>query len=262
MIIDSILQNPIVSIIGIIGGIASVIGIPLAIIIPKQREKHKPKYAIFSKTIRKKDFTKNTFVKIQSKGKEVPVLTISKIAFWNNGASLQPSDIAPNAPICIKTNNDEVKILEIQEIFSEDKNNIRNIQISEDSKSVTFDFDFLAKNDGFVLDVFHTGDGSKDIEVCGSLINGERVTKLKRVIKPYSKNRRWNKIMIIVFGLLTLICTLGIIIRFDIDSGFVSILIGYDVVFVWALIQSILRIIPPLPKNLANYYLDEMKNNI
>lgn len=253
IIIDSIFQNPIFSIIGIIGGIASVIGIPLAIIIPKKLAKHNPKYTILSKTIRKKDFTNNTFVKIQSNGKDVPTLTISKIAFWNNGASLRPSDIAPNAPICIKTKKNDIEILEFQKVFSENKNNIRNIQISKDSKSITFDFDFFAKNEGMVLNVFHTGNSSKDIEVDGSLINGEHVTKSKKNVHFYSKKTRLLFSIMLIISIIT-ICLYIIVLKGSIFLGTFGILGGFIV-----LVYSIIKIIPPMPSKLAKYYSDEIE---
>ena len=156
----------VVTIIGIFGTISSI-------------RKPIPKYTIHFPRMKTKGVaeTKNL-----SNNKQV---TVSKIAIWNSGKTLFQKDIIIKAPISIKA-TDDASILDCELVYSEEKNNIRNIVISKDCKSITFDFDLLRNNEGFVLKVTHSGNRNHII-IEGSLVEGGEIVD----IPPYTRIKSW-----------------------------------------------------------------------
>lgn len=97
--------------------------------------------------------------------------SVTRIAIWNSGKTLLPSDLMKKAPLCIKVNDENTRIIDCSLIYSEEKNDIRYLRPTYDGKVVNFTFDLLRNNEGFVVDVVHTG-RTCDVDVQGSLIEG------------------------------------------------------------------------------------------
>lgn len=140
----------------------------------RSRRTQKPKYFISSASLRNEEF-KDTTIDIKQGDRSLSTLTISRLALWNTGITLNCSDIAEKDSIRVEAGND-VEILEIQTLYSEQQNGCE-CKIAEDKKSISISFDFLAKNQGVVLKIFHTGKDSSDLSVKGSLKNGLCVAK-------------------------------------------------------------------------------------
>lgn len=130
----------------------------------------KPHYRIRSDYISSKEFAK-TGISIKYDSTIIDNLTISRVALWNKGNSILKSNIAENDPIAIKINNGGF-ILENQVLYSKNEN---NLQVEKEKDKIVLKFDFLARNQGFVIKVFHTGNAN-DLEVCGSFVDGKKLS--------------------------------------------------------------------------------------
>ncbi len=204
---------------------------------------------MISETINESDFSSESHVKVYSNGQKVSCLTITKIAIWNTGTkTLCPSDIATNVPICIKTAKDGIKILEVQKVYSEEKNNIRNIRISKNNKSITFDFEFLANKDGIVLKVIHTGKKS-DLIVQGALLNGRNIEKV------YPETRNWHFISLYVgVAAINIILIAVILLNSHLYISIIALLIGYITLI---LILTIKAFKNRVPRDLSHWLFEE-----
>lgn len=145
----------------------------------KQRKdsKSQPKYAIRTyNIIAKSDVTPDFFNIYDKNNHRYTSLSVSTICFWNGGLKpISAEDVLPNDPIKIVVVEEKVKIIGIEEVYAGEKGN--NIKFSYDDKNINVNFDNIAENEGFVIKVFHTGYGSDDFRMEGSLKTGCKIVK-------------------------------------------------------------------------------------
>lgn len=159
---SSSLWNDLLAIVGIIVGVISVLVTVISIIgTLVTLRKSRPIYT-------KQEIKLN---KADHDGTEPTVIT--RIAIWNTGKTLLSSDVIKKAPICIKIDHEQYKIIGFTLLYSEEKNDIKNLKISDDGSTITFDFDLLRNNEGFVLDVLHTVHLYEDKETIDGLLKAE-----------------------------------------------------------------------------------------
>ena len=93
---------------------------------------------------------------IQYNSEKPNKITLTKYTIWNNkNKTRQAYDISKDRSISIYTSNDDVKILDAK-IICCDESNCFDIKSVEDKK-VTLSFDYIAKHDGVVVAILHTG---------------------------------------------------------------------------------------------------------
>lgn len=108
-------------------------------------------------------------VNILYAGNKVNNLSITKIAFWNDGKeTINNSDVAQNNPIRLIIDKDCI-FLDAEIIYQKNPSNDFNISISNDNKYVDITFDYFDFEEGIVLQVFHTGNKSDDITLVGQI---------------------------------------------------------------------------------------------
>lgn len=207
------LTNPIfIGIISIIALGGTVCSICLGV---KAIKKQKPRYLIRSKSIRESEF-KNSQIKIKSEGNDIPRITISKLCFLNAGnETIEKKDIADNDPITIRI-NDDAEILDALIYYSKEANKVEYTLDKESRKNVSLSFDYLSRNDGFILKIFHTGKDSKELSISGTMKRGKQITKQKRVNHLVGSNNTKRKahfftLLIIVILLYIIIPVLSLI---------------------------------------------------
>ncbi len=150
---SSIFWENLLSIVGVIVGVISILVTIISIAgIFLPHNKSNPKY---SRTVRPRKQN----------------AAVTRIAIWNSGKTLLPSDLIKKSPLCIKVKDENTRIIDCSLIYSEEKNDIRYLRPSDDGKVIYFTFDLLRNNEGFVVDVVHTG-SFKDLQAEGSLIEG------------------------------------------------------------------------------------------
>lgn len=154
-----------------------ILGIMISIITYLRSKRiQEPKFKKISSVIAEEMFTRGSNVHIQNGDNKLKVLTITKVAFWNEGITLKKEEIANKSPFRIELLNEEPQILEACVSYAEEENDV-SCDISVDGKIVNIHFDYLAKNQGFVLKVLHTGIGSSALDVKGIMKNSGRLKK-------------------------------------------------------------------------------------
>lgn len=149
----------------------------------KSQKSKMPIYAVRTINLVKEKIQKIETVQILYSGEEVINLSISKIAFWNDGKeTINASDIAVNNPLKIDITG-EYEILDAEILFQKNKSNDFKLTINESNTSVLINFDFFDFEEGIVLQVFHTGNSSQDINVSGTI---KSVKTIKRKEISYS----------------------------------------------------------------------------
>lgn len=130
----------------------------------------KPRFKKLSSVITENFFSNNSGVHIKNGDKTLDMLSISKVAFWNEGITLKKEEIPSKSPFRVELTNEEAQILDAYVEYAEEENDV-SCEILEGGKQVIIHFEYLAKNQGMVLKILHTGRGSMDLEVKGSMKN-------------------------------------------------------------------------------------------
>lgn len=147
----------------------------------KSKKIRVPIYILRTVNLVRENVQKIDTVNILYAGNTVNNLSITKIAFWNDGKeTINNSDIAQNNPIRLIIDKDCI-FLDAEIIYQKNPSNGFNISISNDNKYIDINFDYFDFEEGLVLQVFHTGNESDDITLVGQV---KSVKKIKR--KDYS----------------------------------------------------------------------------
>lgn len=147
----------------------------------KSKKNRIPIYILRTVNLVRENVQKIDTVNILYAGNKVNNLSITKIAFWNDGKeTINNSDVAQNNPIRLIIAKDCI-FLDAEIIYQKNPSNDFNISISSDNKYVDIAFDYFDFEEGIVLQVFHTGNGSDDISLVGQV---KSVKKIQR--KDYS----------------------------------------------------------------------------
>lgn len=224
----------------------------------------KPKYLIRSARFREGLF-KDSGIQIRKGTDVVTDLAMSNIAIWNTGETLKREHVATKVPLHIKV-ADDAEILSVQKLYADEKNNVTFL-LSEDRKTVKFDFDFLAKNEGFVVKVFHTaGKQRNPLQVKGALQNGLEFTlpnkRFSKISAVLSHLRLPRTLFMKAEGYFTLLMGLSIILMAFSDDKMrhlhepfetiLMILIGCSM-----LLMSYMLLHRRLPQKLHKAFYDE-----
>ena len=145
----------------------------------------KPRYKKLSSIITEEMISKNSSIHIQHGKKTLERLSITKVAFWNDGITLTNEIIASKSPFRIELKEDNAQILEAYISYAEEENDV-SCKIINDVNLITICFDYLSKNQGFVIKVLHTGSGSKALNVKGLMKNSGKLKKSESFYFKYN----------------------------------------------------------------------------
>jgi hypothetical protein len=107
-------------------------------------------------------------------GEPITNLSITKIRFWNDGREpIKKADVVRAEPITIAI-RDGYTILDETILQEKEKSNTFAISKNREKTIITLTFDHIARHEGVVLQVFHTGTSNKDITIKGKLVDGNR----------------------------------------------------------------------------------------
>ncbi len=162
--------------IGIILGVLSIIA--TAFFAHRYSEKKSPKFMY--KTLRKIQRSSDApdDIEVYYKGHKVDGVQSTVVWFWNDGRKpIVRSDIPKVQPIKIELNDsNELEILDVQVL--KQSREVISSQVSKISyKGVQVDFEFLDHNDGFSLEILHTGKSSTDVVVSGTVLGAPQGIK-------------------------------------------------------------------------------------
>lgn len=192
-----------------------VASIPVTIILTLYFRKTKhPLYAIKSINLIDDSLTDITDVGIFYKEKKVNSFTISKVVIWNKGKeTLNYSDLADKNKLRILTKSPyEIINFEILQVSS----TINGVEVIKEGNEYFILFDFLEKDQGFVLKIFHTGNKSDDVKIEGTFKGcGEIKDKDEKwfILRILMKNRILSKYFTIIFSGIPILFT-GVITGF------------------------------------------------
>lgn len=172
-------NNPILNLVMIVIALASI-GLAVFFYIKSKKVKT-PTYIVRTISLVKESIKKIETVQINYGGEKVSNLSITKLAFWNDGKStINSQDIARIEPIkiCIEP---EYDILECEILFSKNPSNDFNLTLSEDKKTITVNFDYIDFEEGIVVQICHTGSSNKDICVTGQVKSVKKIVRKENV---------------------------------------------------------------------------------
>jgi hypothetical protein len=80
-------------------------------------------------------------------------LTVTKFAFWNAGKeTINNTDIAKSQPLKIIIDNNH-EILDFEKEYENNPANEFSFSLSDDKKILSINFDYIDKNQGFILQI-------------------------------------------------------------------------------------------------------------
>jgi hypothetical protein len=145
-------------------------------------KRKKPSYVIRSNNIFKglEHTVPDVEVKFPGYGPPVAALTITKIGFWNAGSeTIKKQDVVKDDPLVIR-GKQGVVILSVAIIEAVNPLNKVDCVTSQDRTHAKVTFDYLDKNQGAIIQVFHTGTTNADIAVEGTVMGGSRIRRHAR----------------------------------------------------------------------------------
>lgn len=171
MILEQIVTNPYFAIGGFLfGGILCSI---VTYFITKKNKK--PCYIIKNHYFIRDLSSKINDLKVCYNKEQIENLTISKVGFWNAGTEIiRQEDIANVDPITINV-EEGYKILRPTKIVYVE-NSANGFFIEEiDDRSITLNFNYIGKNEGVIIQIFHTAISNEGIKLNGSIIGASKI---------------------------------------------------------------------------------------
>lgn len=226
MIVDFLNKNWIGALIGLIGIIISVI--VSFYFYRKAQVKAMPSYQ--TRTTQIIDTEENIDVdnvEVMYKGQKVNILAKTHLIFWNDGnQTLDGCNIVKSERLRIVYGSDSGQILLANVIKSTRDVNKLHVKVTDDSSSVTIDFDFLDPGDGALIEILHTFKKSKitiegvikgipeGVKYCGMALDiFERSSKKDRLSNPLFitfkiANSKVLRLIYLFIGLFFLYCSI------------------------------------------------------
>lgn len=227
----------------ILAFIIAIVGIILAIVFYlKGKKARKPMYFIQSNNLVAGFSKRLGKLQLLYGDTSIENLTVSKIAFWNDGETIEWGSIVEEDPLRVESlgNCDILDANVIKEINPINKFGVDLIN----RKEARILFTFLDKGQGGAIQVIHTGKGSSDIEV-GGFIKGAgkprpsyRTNLLAKIgskifSTPKQKQQKESPIkQRRAFGLFSLLSAIFIIISLVGERNPVFIVVGIIIILV------------------------------
>lgn len=181
----------------------SFLSVLLAILLYYKSRKIKiPLYTIKTNNIIADYISKISLLNVLYSGNQIDNLSVSKIAFWNNGNEpIKNNDIAKKDPLRIILKNNS-KLLDAKIIDNINQANNFNLITSDNGSVIEITFDFIAKNEGVLIQVFHTGKTNNDISIEGTIIGGKKLSRIKLFFKDTKDRFVWLPIILLLFYII------------------------------------------------------------
>lgn len=178
MNIESFANNPYLS----IGSLAlAVIGIILAIVFFFRAQKNKiPCFDTSSNTIIEGLNKALEGLEIQYKGVSQERITITKVAFWNDGReTIDNKDLVQKDPLRLNCPKN-IEILDIQVISDNSELNsivVGSVVTKNDMVFYPLTFDYLDNDEYFIIQIIHNGSASEIFSIEGKIKGVRNITK-------------------------------------------------------------------------------------
>lgn len=141
----------------------------------KSKKVRIPIYILRTVNLVRENVQKIDTVNILYAGNKVNNLSITKIAFWNDGKeTINNNDVAKNNSIRLEIDKNFI-FLDAKIIYQKNLSNGFSISISNENKHIDINFDYFDFEEGIVLQVFHTGNDSDDISLVGQVKSVKKI---------------------------------------------------------------------------------------
>src|ERR1022692_3570237 len=204
--VDSLATNGWAALGGYAIGLIGLIGIPLAIFLHFRGKKDRlPRYAVRNNNIIIGHTEKypDVTVHFQGYGEDIAKLSVSKVAFWNDGkGAIKKGDVTKSG-ITLEM-KEGCLILNVTIIQFTNKENYFLITRSSDRKSATITFENIDYLDGIVFQVFHTGTSDKDLSIVGKVLEGGEPLRIRIIPADYPRQKSVGAVALLMPIVITL----------------------------------------------------------
>lgn len=172
-------------------------------------------------------------------GKSIDVLTISTIVIWNSqNTEIRREDIVSEYELSINS-EDNTEILDAKIIYENEPANKFSIK-KLSSKKVVFDFEYVDRKEGFVVQIFHTGK-SNSLKVDCKIKGGESIKQYQNISfsnnsSKVKKVRIFALIGTMLIDFLLGIASLGIIVNMSDKNEYQILKISVVVVLLFIIV--------------------------
>ena len=133
-------------------------------------------------------------------GKDIADLTITRYAIWNSGNEvLNSTDIVATKQLSVICTKDTSKILDAKIVKQSDETNLFTVTQKND-RCVEVTFDYVAKQDGIILQVLHTGIAT-DFKVDCKIKGGNDLKNLSPQSTHKKSKKSFKRSLIILTGI-------------------------------------------------------------
>ncbi len=185
------------------------VGVHLAL---KGWKRKKPTYLVHSNNIFSglEHTVPDVEVKFPGYGQPIKALTVSKIGFWNAGTdAIRKHDVVKEDPITIR-GKEGVVFLSASIIEAVAPLNKINCRVNHDRSLVAVSFEYLDRNQGANIQVFHTGTKNSDLTMHGTIMGTSGVRRVRRGNDPKPPPPWWFAALpLSVLWLLWLLAAFG-----------------------------------------------------
>ncbi|MDR2207263.1 MAG: hypothetical protein LBE36_14025 [Flavobacteriaceae bacterium] len=184
-------QNWLTILIGLLGFLMSIY------LYFKGKRSRIPTYNIRTINLVQENINKIETVEILYSKKKIKNLSVSKIAFWNNGReTITSDDVASKNTVRLVIEENYI-FLDANIIYRKNQANDFDIKISDDNKSIDISFEYFDFGEGIVIQVFHTGNHSANIYMKGSI---RTVNKIHRKGNSHLSSLFQNFVVRMIMG--------------------------------------------------------------
>lgn len=175
------------SLFNLVSFVLALVGIGLAIFFYyKSRRRRTPIYAVRSINLIENSIGKIGDIEISYARSKVENISIARVAFWNAGdETISASDTTPLSPVKISCTG-ETAFLGVEIVYQKNvANNFRLVPIEDPSdkmmhlqNELLIGFDYFDRNEGIILQIFHTGTTGNEIRIEGVIKGGDSIKRL------------------------------------------------------------------------------------
>jgi hypothetical protein len=174
-LIQFLTGNPWLNLIFLVLAIASIV-LSVSLYI-KSRRTRKPVFNIRTFGLLGRKLRQLDDIVITYHGRQVDNLALTKVAFWNKGTeTIRWEDIAANDPIRVEI-AENATVLHAEITYVRRAVNGFNISVDNDKRVVMIGFDYADRNDGIVVDIYHTSQLPGAVHVLGTVKGAPSLTK-------------------------------------------------------------------------------------
>lgn len=195
----------------IFGFVLTILSFPFGVYLyQKQKKLQKPTFYLKTFSIIPSAINKTApALQILYQGQQIKSLSITRVAFLNKGnAVINKLDVAPREPLRI-TFDPSLEIFEAKTIYAKNQSST-GFDILNKGSEIEMSFDYLAQEEGAVVQIIHTGYTSKDINIKGN-IKGVNNNILKS-LETYNSKLEYRFFLLAILGSLLTAFAVGILI--------------------------------------------------